>query len=207
MEILTVKGEKRANAGTKFARADRRAGLIPCVIYGNNDTIHFTTTKKEVKTIVYTPDFKIAEVEIDGTKYKGILKDIQFHPVTDEIMHIDFLKLIEGHSVKVELPVKFRGVSPGVKDGGKLMQNMRRVKVKTTPENLVNELILDISGLKLGSAVRVRDIEPIDGVEIMSSANTPVAFVEVPRALKSIEEEEEEAAGGEAPAADAETES
>ncbi len=203
MEILTVKGEKRANAGTKFARADRKAGLIPCVIYGNSNNIHFTTTKKEVKAMVYTPDFKLAEVEIDGAKQKCILKDIQFHPVTDEIMHIDFLRLTEGHPVKVELPVRFKGVSPGVKAGGKLMQNMRRVKIKTTPENLVNELILDVSNLELGSAIRVRDIEKVDGVEVLSSGSTPVAFVEVPRALKSAESAAEGAAEG-TPAASAE---
>lgn len=185
MEILTVKGEKRANAGTKFARADRKAGLIPCVVYGSKGNTHFTTIKKEVKSLVYTPDFKLAEVEIDGAKKKCILKDIQFHPVTDEIMHIDFLELTDGHSVKVELPVRFKGVSPGVKEGGTLMQNMRRVKVKVTPEHLVDELILDVSKLELGSAIRVRDIQPVEGVEVMSAGATPVAVVEVPRALKS----------------------
>ena len=198
MEILTVKGEKRANAGTKFARADRKAGLIPCVVYGRNGNTHFTTIKKEVKTLVYTPDFKLAEVEIDGAKHKCILKDIQFHPVTDEIMHIDFLELTDGHPVRVELPVRFKGVSPGVKAGGTLMQNMRRVKVKTTPENLVDELFLDVSKLELGSAIRVRDIEAVEGVEVMSAPATPIAIVEVPRALKSAEAGAEEAVAEEA---------
>ncbi len=199
MDIVTVKGEKRSNAGTKFARADRRAGLIPCVLYGNDKNTHFTTIQKEVKSLIYTPEFKIAEIDIDGEVQKCILKDVQFHPVTDEIMHIDFLRLTDGHPVKVEIPVRFKGVSPGVKAGGKLMQSVRRIKIKTTPEKLVNELFLDISELQLGAAVRVRDIEPVDGIEILNAPSTPVAFVEVPRALKSAEaaaaatEEEQEA--------------
>lgn len=185
MEIVTVKGEVRKEFGKKATKAIRDAKRIPCVLYGVDSLIHFTTTLKDVKTLIYTPDFKLAEVEVDGQKYRSIIKDIQWHPVTDEIIHIDFLKLIEGHSVKLEVPVRFVGVSPGVKAGGKLQQKVRRVKIKTVPEYMVSELELDISKMELGQSIRVRDIKVNENIEIMQQPGTPVATVEIPRALRS----------------------
>ena len=107
------------------------------------------------------------------------------HPVTDSLTHIDFIELVDGTPVKVDIPIRFKGDSPGVKLGGKLLQSIRRVTVKTLPENLVDELFVDISELELGFAVRVRDIEAPDSVQIMNTGATPVAIVEVPRALRS----------------------
>ncbi len=185
MEIVTVKGEVRKEFGKKATKAIRGAKRIPCVLYGVDSLIHFTTTLKDVKTLIYTPDFKLAEVEVDGQKYRSIIKDIQWHPVTDEIIHIDFLKLIEGHSVKLEVPVRFVGVSPGVKAGGKLQQKVRRVKIKTVPEHMVSELELDISKMELGQSIRVRDIKVNENIEIIQQPGTPVATVEIPRALRS----------------------
>ncbi len=200
MEIVAIKGQIRSDVGKKSSKAVRKEGLIPCVLYGVKDTIHFAIDPKSVKDLIYTPDFKLAEIELDGTAYKTILKDTQFHPVSDAIVHLDFLALTDGHKVKVEVPVRFKGVSPGIKLGGKLQQNLRRVKIKTTPEHLVSDLTLDISELALGDAIRVRDIATIEGIEIMSPGGTPVASVEIPRALKSAdaaaagdEEEGEEA--------------
>ncbi|MEL7220793.1 MAG: 50S ribosomal protein L25, partial [Bacteroidota bacterium] len=146
---------------------------------------HFTTTHKAVKPLIFTPDFKIGQVEVDGKTYRCIVKDVQWHPVTDEIVHIDFLRLIDGHPVKLQIPVTFTGTSPGIRAGGKLQQAVRRVSIKTTPENIVSKLTLDISSLELGQAIRVRDIEAIDGVEIMNPPGMPIATVEVPRALRS----------------------
>lgn len=185
MQTVAIKGEERAEIGKKYTKAVRSAGKIPCVLYGKDEVVHFSTTSKDVKPIIYTPDFKIAEVEIGGKQYRCILKDVQFHPVSDVITHIDFLKLIDGHPVKVEVPVRFKGNSPGVKVGGKLIQQVRRIKIKTTPDKLVDELTLDISNLELGQSIRVRDIEAIEGIEIMNSPGIPVAQVEIPRALRS----------------------
>lgn len=199
MEIVAVKGQVRTDVGKKASKAVRKEGRVPCVVYGTQDTLHFSIDPKEVKSLVYTPAFKLAEVELDGTTHKCIIRDIQFHPVTDEIVHIDFLALTDGQKVKVELPVGFKGVSPGMKLGGKLQQNLRRVKIKTTPEHLVDQLVLDVSHLELGQSVRVRDIKVGEGIEIMSPAGTPIATVEIPRALRSAtsaaskEAEEEEA--------------
>ncbi len=185
MEIVAVKGQVRTDVGKKASKAVRKEGRVPCVIYGTQETLHFSIDPKEVKSLIYTPAFKLAEVELDGTAHKCIIKDIQFHPVSDEIVHIDFLSLSDGRKVKVEIPVGFKGVSPGMKLGGKLQQNLRRVKIKTTPEHLVDQLVLDVSHLELGQSVRVRDIAAIDGIEIMSPPGTPVASIEIPRALRS----------------------
>ncbi|MEL6141512.1 MAG: 50S ribosomal protein L25, partial [Bacteroidota bacterium] len=127
----------------------------------------------------------LADLTIGDTKIKAIIKDIQFHPVTDEIMHIDFLALQDGHPIKVNVPVGFEGNSPGVRAGGKLQQTVRKVSMKTTPDKLVDKIILDISHLELGQAVRVRDIAPMEGVEILNPAGQPVASIEIPRALRS----------------------
>lgn len=192
MEIVAIKGQVRSDVGKKSSKAVRKEGRVPCVIYGTHDTKHFTIDPKEVKSLIYTPAFKLAEVDLDGTSYKCIVKDIQFHPVSDEIVHLDFLSLADGYKVKVEVPLQFEGVSPGMKLGGKLQQNLRRVKIKTTPEHLVDKLVLDVSHLELGQAVRVRDIAAIDGIEIMSPPGTPIASVEIPRALRSATAGEEE---------------
>jgi len=202
MDIVQINVEARADLGKKAAKAIRKAGKIPAVLYSKkNGVSHFTTTVGDVKSMVYTPDFKLAEISIDGKSRKALLKDIVFHPVTDAIQHIDFLELVEGHPVKAEIPVKFKGVSPGVKSGGKLIRTLRTVKVKTTPEALVDNLFVSIEELELGSAVRVKDIETPEGVEIMVDGAMPVANVEVPRALKSADAAEEgaEAATDEAP--------
>jgi len=137
-----------------------------------------------VKKLIYTPDFKMAELQLAGGVKKALIKDIDFHPVTDAIMHIDFIELIPNHPVKASIPVKFKGVSPGVKAGGKLISGLRTVKVKATPETLVDELFVDISTLELSEAVRVKDLEVPEGLNIEVDPAIPIAIVEVPRALK-----------------------
>ncbi len=203
MQVVNIPGEKR-DTSVK-ASALRSEGKIPAVIYGGGDVLeHFTVKMNDVKKLIYTPDFKTGELALDGSTHKCIIKDIQWHPVTDAIDHIDFLALKNGVSVKVEIPVKFKGVSPGVLGGGKLIQSIRRVKVKLDPADLIDELFLDISGLELGGAVRVRDIEIPEGIELMVNPATPVATVEVPRALKSAEAAAEKEVAAAAPAEGAE---
>ncbi|MEM1215843.1 MAG: 50S ribosomal protein L25, partial [Bacteroidota bacterium] len=167
------------------------------VLYSKDGVKHFTTTHNAVKTLIFTPEFKVAEVDLDGQKHRCIVKDIQWHPVTDEILHLDFLSLIDGHPVKVEVPVRFVGTAPGIRAGGKIQQAVRRIKIKTTPEKIVSELTLDISGLELGQSIRVRDIEPMEGVEIMNPPGTPVGTIEIPRALRSAAAAEKKAAATE----------
>ncbi len=185
MNLIPFNGERRTDLGKKSSTMLRRDGKIPCVLYGAKEVVHFYTTPNEVKNIIYTPDFKVAELNVDGSKYRCIVKDFQLHPLSNELVHIDFLNLVDGHSIKVEVPIRFRGISPGVKLGGKLIQSVRRVKIKTLPEDLVDEVIVDISTLDLGQSLRVRDIETPKGTEIMNAPGIPVVLIEIPRALRS----------------------
>lgn len=181
---FAIQGQSRTTMGKKGAQNDRREGKIPCVIYTGTQNVHFTTTTSDVRHLVYTPDFKLADIEVEGKRYSCIVKEIQFHPVSENIVHIDFQELIPDRKVIVELPLRFRGSSPGVKVGGKLVQNVRKVKVKTFPQHLLSELIVDISHLELGGVLRVRDIDVEAGIEMMMNPSVPVAQVEIPRALR-----------------------
>lgn len=197
METIAINGTVRTESGKKATKAIRKEGLVPCVIYGGDKVVHFASSPKAFKQLIFTPDFKLANLTVDGQTYQCILKDAQYHPVTDEIVHLDFLQLVEGKKIKVNIPVGFKGVSPGVKSGGKLIQKLRTIKIKTTPDKIVNKLFVDISSTVLGDSVRVRDVEIVDGMEVMNPGATPVASVEVPRALKSAAAEE---VAGDAPA-------
>ncbi len=185
METISIKADKRLEIGSKSAKAARREGKIPCVMYGGKEVEYFSVLPAQVKNLVYTPDFKIASIDINGVETNCILKDIQMHPVSDEILHIDFLRLQAGVPIKVELPIGFKGASPGVKAGGKLIQTMRSIKIKVNPANLVDKLFVSIDGLGLGQSVRVKDVEITEGIEVLSALATPVAQIAIPRALKS----------------------
>lgn len=194
MQTVQINGESRAEFGKSANAKLRKAGQVPCVIYGGDDIIHFHSEPLAFKPLIYTPDFKLAEVSVAGKTHKCIIKDIQFHPVTDSIVHVDFLELKDGNQVKLQVPVKFEGVSPGVRGGGKLIQVLRKIKIKTTPDNIVDHLSVDISELELNESVRVRDLQIPDGIEVINNTAIPIASVEVPRALKSAEAEEAAAA-------------
>ena len=185
METVSITGTKRGEINKKATKAVRKEGLVPCVMYGGSEVVHFTAPTKAFKKLIYTPDFKMAEVTIDGQVRKCILKDMHFHPVSEELLHLDLIELVDGKKVKVDIPVGFKGVAPGVKTGGKLIQKVRRVTIKTTPDKIVDKLYVDISDLQLGFSVRVRDIDLVEGMEIMNPLAIPVASVEIPRALKS----------------------
>lgn len=196
METIAINGTVRQGVGKKATKALRKEGQVPCVIYGGDEVIHFSSAPKVFKHLIYTPDFKLADVTIDGQTYQCILKDSQFHPVTDEIVHLDFLRLIPGKKIKVNIPIGFKGESEGVKGGGTLAQKLRTISVKTTPDKIVNRLFVDITGTVLGSSVRVKDIEVAEGMEVMQEGATPVATIEVPRALRSAEDDAEAKEGG-----------
>ena len=185
MNTVAVNGTLRTETGKKATKVVRRSGQVPGVIYGGEENVHFSAETLDFRDLVYTPNFNLADITIDGKVYQCILKSASFHPVTDDLEHLDFLLLVPGRTVKVDLPVRFRGASPGVKAGGKIVQKLRKVTVKTTPEALVDALYTDISELELGHSTRVRDIELPDGMQLMNPAPIPVATIEIPRALKS----------------------
>lgn len=185
MEVIAINGYPRTDLGKKGTKAVRSEGKIPCVLYSPGLSEHFAAEIAGVRHLIYTPDFKVAEIDVAGKKYRCIVKDVQYHPVTEKILHIDFLSLVEGHAVKVEVPLRFTGSAVGVKAGGKLQQIMRRVKIKARPEDIVSELNLDITKLDMGQSIRVRDITPPPNVEILSAGSSPIATIEIPRALRS----------------------
>jgi len=185
MELISFTGQLRPDTGKTASKSLRREGQIPCVLYSAKESVHFSTTLQQVKNLIYTPDFHVAQLQVGGNTYKCIVKDYQLHPLSNDLVHIDFLQLVDGQPIKVEVPVRVKGQSPGVKVGGKLVQKLRRVKIKTTPEYLVDQLMLDISSLELGQSLRVRDISAENGIEVMSSSGIPVVTIEIPRALRS----------------------
>ena len=196
MQILDIPVQARSRHGKKATKATRREGLIPGVIYSAGDSKSFAVSPADVKHLVYTPDFKLAKIKLDDKEYTCILKDLQMHPVTDEIMHIDFQHMAEGRRLNVAIPVRFDGVSEGQKAGGSLIQLIRKVKIKVLPENMIDELRAEITEFTLGQSVRIKDLVIPEGVEVVNPDNTPIASIEVPRALRSVQDSEEEGEEG-----------
>lgn len=183
MKQVTIEGQLRSEFGKKASRHVRAEGKVPCVIYGGAGNVHFTTTHKELKGIVYTPEFKQAVINVDGKSYTCILKDLQMDKITDEVTHIDFLELQAGKRVTANVPLRFVGQSVGVKAGGRFVVKMNTVKVRTTPENLKESIDVDITDLEIGKNLRVEDIK-VENTEIMHHGRIPVAAVVITRALK-----------------------
>ncbi|MBK9107013.1 MAG: 50S ribosomal protein L25 [Saprospiraceae bacterium] len=196
METVVINASPRTDTGKVASNRYRREGVVPCVLYSKEGNLQFNAQPSELKALLYTPKFKVAEINFNGQTHRCILKEVQTHPVTDQITHLDFLKLIKGTPVKVEVPVTLKGAAVGVKSGGKLVQRIRTVHIKASSENIVPEVYLDVTKLDLGQTMRVRDIIPVSGVEIVNPASTPVVGVEIPRALKGAAAEETKAAAG-----------
>ncbi|MBK9335803.1 MAG: 50S ribosomal protein L25 [Lewinellaceae bacterium] len=186
MEIIAIKGQPKENSGKQAAKHIRHAGLVPAVLYksGGGGAMQFSMDPAEFRHLVFTPKFKLAEIELNGTKHKCIVKDIQFHPATDAVLHMDFLELVPGVPFKVAVPLRFSGTAPGVKAGGKFITTLRKINVLTTPDKVVDEVIADISNMELGDTIRVRDIKLQEGVTITNNGAIPVASIEIPRALR-----------------------
>jgi large subunit ribosomal protein L25 len=186
MEIIALQGQPKPGSGKEEVKRIRRNGQVPAVIYksGGGDALSFALNAPEVRSLIYTSKFKLTEITIDGKVHKAIVKDIQFHPVTDAVIHIDFLELVPGIKFKAEVPLRFAGQAPGVKAGGKFIPKLRQVKIMTTPETVVDEVSADISAMDLGSTIRVRDIELPNGVEVLNNGAIPIASIEIPRALR-----------------------
>jgi large subunit ribosomal protein L25 len=186
MEIIAIQGHIKEGSGKEKARKLRDAGIIPAVMYksGGGESHSFGINAPEVRTLVFTSSFKMVEITLDGKVYKCILKDIQFHPVNDQVIHLDFLELVPGIKFKASVPLRFKGSAPGVKNGGKFLTKMRNINILTTPEHVVDEVFADISDMELGSTLRIRDIIIPTGVDITNSPAVPVASIEIPRALR-----------------------
>ena len=192
MQSITIKGTKRESVGKKVTKALRNADQVPCVIYGKGNTLHFAAPEKSFKKLVYTPNVYTAVIELeDGEKINAILQDIQFHPVTDRILHMDFYQLFPDKEVTMIIPVRLKGVAPGIIKGGALRFTNRKLKVKALPANLPDEIIADISGLDIGDKLYVRDLKN-DKYTIMHPDNVVVVQVRMARTASKVEDVEEE---------------
>jgi len=190
MRIVEIIGYHRANLGKSDAKQLRREGNVPCVMYGGKEQKHFHVPMILFRDLVYTPQAAFVDVNVEGEVHRCILQDVQFHPVSEIILHADFLELNDDKTVTMSIPVKLVGNAPGVQEGGKLLTKVRKLKVKALPANMPENIEFDVSKLDLGKSVRVEDAQTGD-FTILQNTLTTVASVEIPRALRGKDEEEE----------------
>jgi large subunit ribosomal protein L25 len=188
MKTITIEGHLRTESGKKAARQIRSQENVPAVIYGGATEVNFHASAKAFKPLVYTSEFLIAEINVDGKKYRCILKDLQFDKVSDLLLHVDLLELVDDKKVVATLPLKLVGSSVGVKAGGKLVSKVKSVKIKALPKDLREFIELDITNLELNANLRIEDIK-VPNMEIMNSPRIPVASVVMTRQLKQEESE------------------
>lgn len=189
MKVISIKGTKREELGSKSAKNLRREGNVPCVIYGGEENIHFYASIASFKELLFSTQAHIVEINLDETSYKTVLRDLQFHPVSDEIEHIDLLQLVSGKAVTIEVPINLIGNSVGVRNGGRLKMNFRKLKVKGTEENLPGTIDVDIAELRIGDTIRVKDILT-GGYEIQNEDFLAVATVQTTRNVVAGDEDE-----------------
>jgi len=186
MKTITIEGQLRTELGKGATRQLRSQDKVPGVIYGGAKEINFSAPSRAFKLLVYTPDFQFAEIKLDGDTHRCILKDLQFDKVTDTLIHVDLLELVEDKKVIASIPLKFTGSPVGVKEGGKLHIKMKALKVKTYPKYLREHIDVNIDNLELNGNVRVEDVQ-VENYEIMNSPRIPIASVTLTRELKQEE--------------------
>jgi large subunit ribosomal protein L25 len=194
MKSITIKGSERESVGKVATKALRNAGAVPCVLYGGNQAVHFSAEEKAFKTLVYTPNAHTVVIELEnGKSFNAILQDIQVHPVSDKVLHIDFFQLDESKEITMEVPVKIVGTSPGVLLGGDLRLNTRRLKVKALPKNLPDFVEANISELQMGNKLYVTKVVT-ENFKLMHPDNTVICQVKISRAAMKAAQEAAKAA-------------
>ena len=208
MQSLTIKGEIRTALGKKDVKKLRAEKKAPAVVYGGDEAIHFSVDFSELRQLIYTPNVYLIDLELDGKSYKAIMQDIQWHPVDEQVLHVDFLKISDDKPIKIEVPIKVSGHAKGIRAGGKLNTNLRRLKVKALASDLPDTINIDVTKLGLGQSIKVANLS-VDNVEFLDPKSNVVVSVAITRAARSAagaagsmddeEEEGEEAAaeGGE----------
>lgn len=186
MKAITIEGTLRTESGKKATRLLRSQGMVPGVIYGGAQEVNFYATASAFKNLVYTAEFMLANVVVEGVTYQCIMKDLQFDKVSDSLNHVDFLQLVEDRPVIANLPLRYVGSSAGVKAGGRLITKMKTLKVKTLPKHLLEVVEVDITNLELNENIRVEDVK-LEGMEILNSPRIPMASIVMTRQLKQEE--------------------
>lgn len=201
MKSVVVEGNKRTSLGKKDAKKLRAEQNVPAVLYGGKEVIHFAVPFSNLRKLVYTPNVYLVDLVIDGEKYKAIVQDIQWHPVEEQILHIDFLMVHEDKPVKIAIPVQLTGLAKGIKAGGKLKNNLRQLKVKALASNLPDVITIDVTNLGIGQSIKVADLQE-ENLEFMDSKSSMVVSIITSRAalsaLGSLPEDEVEAVADEA---------
>lgn len=201
MKSVSISAAKRVDLGKKEAKLSRAAGNIPCVIYGGKTNQHFTVKENALNNLIYTPNVYSVAIDIEGTSINALIKDIQFHPVTDRILHIDFIELVPGQTVNTLIPIVFEGSSIGVRNGGKLRKTLRKLSIRSTPENLPDNVTIDITPMKIGDKIYVKDLN-VANFDILTAGSSVVVAVKTARGVVEEEEEAEDAPAEDAPPAE-----
>jgi large subunit ribosomal protein L25 len=184
MKTLQLNAVKRAEYGKKAAKAFRREGMVPRVIYGGGEEVAFAVSAKDLKPLIYSPNSYVVELNIDGKIEKAVMREVQFHPIREQILHIDFFRVVDGKPVAIALPVRLTGNAEGVKVGGKLALSARKLVVSGLVENLPDEVVVDVTPLKVGQTIFVGDLQ-FEGLQFLSPATQAVCAVRVTRASRA----------------------
>ena len=184
MKKFQIKGTARQAIGKKDCKALRAQDLVPCVIYGGEKVVHFQAHENEFRKLIYTTKVYQTEIDVDGTVYNAFLQALQFHPVTDKLLHIDFLESRENVAVRLEIPVRLDGYAKGIQQGGRLKSNLRTLKAKGFPKDFPDEIVIDVTELNISESIRVSDVK-VPGIEILNAKSVPVATVMVTRAARA----------------------
>lgn len=195
MKTISMSGSLRENVGKKDAKALRKQGKVPCVLYGGESQIHFGMDTSEFKDLVFSPEIALVELNIDGNIQKAILQDIQYHAVTDNIMHADFLTISEDKEIIMGVPVKTTGNSAGVIKGGILMLKLRKIKIKALPANMPETITVDVTNLEIGDSIKVGEVDS-HNLTLLDSPNAVVVTVRITRVAVT-DENEIDGEGGE----------
>ena len=198
MKSVEIQGNVRTEVGSKYAKAERKAGNVPCVVYGGEAPIHFSAPTLAFRGLVYTAEAKTAKITVGDATVEAVIQDIQCHPVTDQLMHIDFIQLVEGKAVTMNIPVVLHGQARGVLNGGKLKTILRQLSVRAIPGQFPERIDLNIADLRIGKSIRVSDVTP-EGFEILNADTAVIVTVKKARGAVD-EDDDEEEEGAEAPA-------
>lgn len=193
MKSVSISGSLRENVGKKDAKAQRVQGLIPCVLYGGKEQKMFVVEEAQFRDLLYTPEVKYVELTVDGKTYNAIVQETQFHPITDRLLHVDFLEVVDGKPITIEIPFKIKGTSPGVLKGGFLHKRVRKLKVRGLLENIPEDITADISHMDIEDVIRICDIN-IDNLSIIDNPNKVIISVNQTRNVVATEEAGEEGA-------------
>ncbi|MCW8312096.1 50S ribosomal protein L25/general stress protein Ctc [Sphingobacterium thalpophilum] len=195
MKSIAISGSVRQNVGKRDAKELRYQGLVPAVLYGGKEQTALSVSAADLKAVLYTADVIFIDLNIDGQTKRAIVQDAQFHPLTDQVTHVDFLELFDDKEVSLNIPIKLTGTSPGVKMGGKLVQKLRKLRVKALPANLPQEIEVPMESLEVGKSYRVAQVQ-LENAKVLNNADDTIVSVIMSRALRQAEQEAAKAAKG-----------